>query len=130
MMISKLIIIPYVILIVFLPLFLIESSAAEITATPAITFKVEYDDNINFDSKDEIDDFSGSAIPGLKLNYLTELLEFNIYGELDVKRYLDKTDFDRTNQLYRFNSKYKMLERLNLLGEFEYRKDETIVVLA
>ena len=126
MMISKLIIIPYVILIVFLPLFLIESSAAEITATPAITFKVEYDDNINFDSKDEIDDFSGSAIPGLKLNYLTELLEFNIYGELDVKRYLDKTDFDRTNQLYGFDGKYQMLERLYLLGEFDYRKDETI----
>lgn len=116
---------PYVILILFFPLFLLDASAAEITATPSLILQVEYDDNINFDSRDEIDDFSGSAIPGLRFNYLTELLEFNIYGEVDVKRYYDETDFNRTNQLYGFDSKYIMLERLYLLGEFEFQKDET-----
>jgi hypothetical protein len=125
-MISKLTVMPYAILIVFFPLLLLDASAAEITATPSLNLKVEYDDNINFDSKDEIDDFSGSVIPGLRFNYLAELLEFNIYGEVDVKRYYDETNFNRTNQLYSFDSKYRMLERLYLLGEFEYRKDETI----
>jgi len=125
-MINKLTVLPYAILIFFFPPILFDASAAEITATPSLTLKVEYDDNINFDSKDEIDDFSGSAIPGLQLNYLTELLEFNAYGEVDVKRYYDETDFNRTNQLYGFDSKYKIIERLYFLGEFEYRKDETI----
>jgi hypothetical protein len=118
-------VLPYTILILFCPLFLLGASAAEIIATPSLSLEVEYDDNVNFDSKDEIDDFSGSAIPGLQLNYLTELIEFNAYGEVDVKRYYDETDFDRTNQLYGIDGKYQMLERLYLLGKFEFRKDET-----
>jgi len=125
-MISRLTISFYAILIVFFLFFLLEAFGSEITATPSLGLKVEYDDNIDFNRNNEIDDFSGSAIPGLQLNYLTELLEFNAYGEVDVKRYFDETDFNRTNQLYGFDSKYKMIERLNLLGEFEYRKDETI----
>ena len=64
-------------MILFLPIFLLDSSAAEITVTPSLSLKVEYDDNIDFNTKDEIDDFSGSAIPGLQFNYLAELLEFN-----------------------------------------------------
>jgi hypothetical protein len=115
----------YAILILFFPIFLLDSSAAETTATPSLSLKLEYDDNINFDEKDETGDFSGSAIPGLQFNYLTELLEFSAYAEVDFKRYLDETDFDRTNQLYGIDSKYQMLERLYFLGELEYRKDET-----
>ncbi len=106
-------------------LFKLEALAAEITITPSLSLKVEYDDNIDFNEKDEKDDFSGSIIPGFALNYETELLEFNAYGEVDFKRYLDETDFDRTNQLYGIDSKYQMLERLYILGEFEFRKDET-----
>jgi hypothetical protein len=118
-------ILPYAILILFFPIFLFDASAAEITTTPSLSLKVEYDDNVDFDRKDEKDDFSGSAIPGLEFNYLTELLEFNARGQVDFKRYLDETDFDRTNQLYGIDGKYQMLERLYFLGELEYRKDET-----
>jgi hypothetical protein len=99
--------------------------AAEITAIPSVSLKVEYDDNIDFNSKNEIDDFSGSIIPGLALTYKTELLELNAYGEADFKRYLEETDFDRINQLYGVDSKYQMLQRLYFIGEFKYRKDES-----
>ena len=124
-MVCKFSVLSYAILILFLPIFLLDSSAAEITVTPSLSLKVEYDDNIDFNTNDETDDFSGSAIPGLQFNYLAELLEFNAYGEVDFKRYYDETDFDRTNQLYGIDSKYQMLERLYFLGEFEFRKDET-----
>jgi hypothetical protein len=114
-----------ILILSFFVFFKIEALAAEITATPSLRLKVEYDDNIDFTSKDETGDFSGSAIPGLRFNYLTELLEFNAYGEVDFKRYFDETDFNRTNQLYGIDSKYQMLERLYFLGEFEFKKDET-----
>jgi len=122
----KFAVLPYAILILFLPLFLLDSSAAETTLTPSLSLKVEYDDNIDFDSNNEIDDFSGSAVPGLQFEYLTELLQFTAYGEVDFKHYYDETNFDRTNQLYGINSKYQMAERFYLLGKFEFRKDETI----
>jgi uncharacterized protein (PEP-CTERM system associated) len=122
---SKAMVLAYSILILFYPIFLINSFAAEITVTPTLGLKVEYDDNIDYNDKDETDDFSGSAIPGLRFNYLTDLLEFNAYGELDFKHYYDETDFDRTNQLYGVDGNYQMLERLYFLGGFEYRKDET-----
>jgi hypothetical protein len=105
---------------------LLNPSAAEITVIPYASLRVEYDDNIDFNEKNETGDFSGSAIPGLRFNYLTELLEFNAYGEVDFKRYFDETDFNRTNQLYGVDSKYQMLERLYLTGQFEFKKDETI----
>jgi hypothetical protein len=124
-MIRKFTVLPYAVLILFFSIFLLNSWAAEITLTPSLSLKVEYDDNIDFNTKDEIDDFSGNAIPRLQFNYLTELFEFNAYGEVDFKRYYDETNFDRTNQLYGMDGKYQMLERLNFLGEFEFRRDET-----
>jgi hypothetical protein len=125
-MISKSKVLLYAFLALFFYIFLLDASAAEITTTPSLSLKVEYDDNIDFNRNDEIDDFSGSAVPGFQLKYLTELFEFNANGEIDFKRYYDETDFDRVNHLYGVDSKYRMLERLYVLGEFEFRKDETI----
>ena len=41
------------------------SGANDLTVQPSIELRVEYDDNLDFDEKDEIDDFAGRAIPGV-----------------------------------------------------------------
>lgn len=102
------------------------SLAGELSVRPEIRLQGEYDDNIDWNQKDEIDDFSVSVIPQISLNYLTELLSLNLRGLVDVKRYIKETDFDRVNQLYGIDSEYQLSSRWSILGDFEFRRDETI----
>jgi hypothetical protein len=125
-MIDKFKVLAFLIFFIFILSYEYPVFAAEITVIPSVSLRVEYDDNIDFNSNNEIDDFSGSIIPGLAITSKTELLELSAYGELDFKRYYDETDFDRTNQLYGFDGRYQMLKRLYFLGNFSYRKDESI----
>jgi hypothetical protein len=103
------------------------SFANEVVFTPGIGLSAEYDDNIDFTSNsDEAkDDFSGSAIPEARLEYRTERLNLNSYARLNFKKYLSETDFDRTNQLYEFESEYQARQRWTLFGNYRFRRDET-----
>ena len=53
--------------------------AKDVTIVPAIELKTVYDDNLDFESKDEKDDFGANAIPSLALRYTSELLKFFIF---------------------------------------------------
>jgi hypothetical protein len=99
--------------------------AQEITLTPSFKLSTLYDDNLDFEPKNEKDSFGANAIPGLTLNYGSELLQFNLTGEVDVLKYFTETDFDRTNQFYGFDGKYQMAARWSFTGDFSYRRDET-----
>jgi hypothetical protein len=88
--------------------------------------KTVYDDNLDFDQKDEKDDFGINAIPGFALNYESELLLFSLFGELNIIKYFNETDFDRTNQLYGFDGQYLISSRWSFKGDFLYRRDESI----
>ena len=112
--------------IIFISILLpLRSTARDLTIVPELELRVEYDDNLDFDPKNEIDDFAGNAIPGLTLDYKTELLEVSLFGELDFLKYYDETDFDRTNQLYGFDGRYRVFSRWTLAGDFQYHRDET-----
>jgi len=100
--------------------------AQDVTLVPSLRISTLYDDNLDFDQKDEKDDFGANAVPSLSLSYATELLRFNITGEVDVIKYFSETDFDRTNQFYGLDGRYQMSPRWNLDGNLSYRKDETI----
>jgi hypothetical protein len=109
--------------------FPIDSGAKEVTVEPKLTLLSVYDDNLDFDSSDELDSFGANAIPGLTLTYASELLQFSLIGEVDVIKYFTETDFDRTNHLYGFDGQYQMSPRWRFAGDFEYRRDETIDTL-
>jgi hypothetical protein len=100
--------------------------AKDVTITPAIELKTVYDDNLDFESKDEKDSFGANAVPRLTLNYASELLQFSLIGEVDIIKYFTETDYDRTNQLYGIDGQYQMSPRWKFAGDFEYRRDETI----
>ena len=106
--------------------FYVQSWAKDVTITPSIVVSTLYDDNLNFDSKDEKDSFGANAVPSLTLEYASELLKFSLIGELDVTKYFTETDFDRTNQRYGIDGQYQMSPRWRSTGNFEYRRDETI----
>ena len=60
------------------------SMAAEVSLKPSLRLRVEYDDNIDFESSDEQDDFAGRGTPKLELNYQTELLNASLVGQVEV----------------------------------------------
>ena len=69
---------------------MLRSAARDLTIVPELELRVEYDDNLDFSPKNEIDDFAGNAIPGLTLDYKTEVLEGSLFGELDFLKYYDE----------------------------------------
>lgn len=104
------------------------SAAAEVSFVPGITLATEYEDNIDFNSNsnDAKDDFAGSAIPNARLRYRTERLDLNGNASLDFKKYLNDTEYDRTNQLYAIRTKYQAQPRWTLSGNYSFTRDETI----
>jgi hypothetical protein len=100
--------------------------AQDVTLTPSLRLTTLYDDNLDFEQKNEKDSFGANAVPGLTLDYASELLQFSLVGEVDVIKYFSETDFDRTNQLYGIDGQYQMSPRWRFTGDFEYRRDETI----
>lgn len=122
----KVVIFCYVSFFLSLLWFELPCKAMDFTIIPSIETRVVYDDNLDFDQKDEKDDFAGNAIPQLTLDYKTELLEVSLVSKLDFLKYYDETDFDRTNQLYGFDGRYRVFPRWTLAGNFEYQKDETV----
>ena len=100
--------------------------AQDVTLTPSLRLSTLYDDNLDFDQKDEKDSFGANVVPSLALSYASELLQFNITGEVDVIKYFSETDFDRTNQFYGLDGRYQMSPRWSFDGNLSYRKDETV----
>jgi hypothetical protein len=105
----------------------VASFAGEVVFVPVIRLITQYDDNIDFtkDSDDAVDDFAGRAIPEARLEYHTERLNLNGRARLDFKKYLNETDFDRTNQLYEVETEYQAHSRWTLSGNYGFRRDET-----
>ena len=112
-----------ILVLMFLPRLL---WAQEVTLTPSIKLSTVYDDNLNFDQKNEKSSFGANAVPGVTLSYASDLLQFNLIGGVDVLKYFTETDFDRTNQFYRLDGSYKMSPRWKFTGNSSYRRDETI----
>jgi hypothetical protein len=115
------------ILFFVLAMFTNTSTAGVVELTPGIRLAAEYDDNIDFtsDSSNADDDFSGSAIPSIRLRYTTERLDFMGRGEVDFKKYLNQTNFDRTNQFYEARTQYQAHQRWQLTGNYSFLRDET-----
>jgi hypothetical protein len=103
-----------------------QSWAQDFIIEPSLVSRVIYDDNVDFEAKDEQDDFAANLIPRLTLNHTTELLDLSLIGEVDILQYFNQTDFDRTNQLYGVDGRYLLFPRFAFAGNFQYRKDETI----
>jgi len=100
--------------------------ANEILVEPRLMVSGGYDDNIDFDEDDKIDDFGVSVRPSLNLGYGTELLKLKVVADIDYLMYLKEDDFNRLNQNYLFDGQYYLSSRWSLLGSFEFKSDETI----
>jgi hypothetical protein len=100
--------------------------AADVTLTPSIGLRGEYNDNIDFSRTSKKDDYIGTISPGLTFGYATDRLNFNARGILDVLRYSDHTEENTERQNYGLNASYQLFERLNIRANGSYVKDTTL----
>src|SRR5690606_7618782 len=82
-------------LIILFPLL---ASANDVTLVPSLRISGEYDDNVFFNSTDEVDDYLTIISPGLTFDYATELLNLQSLIVVDFLRYFDETELDTENQ--------------------------------
>ncbi len=101
--------------------------AGEVVFVPGLRLGAEYDDNIDFkrDSSDADSDFAGTAAPHASLAYNTERLNLIGEAEVDFKKYLHDTDYDRTNQSYQIETEFQAHRRWTLYGDYAFLRDET-----
>lgn len=100
--------------------------AADVTLTPSLSLKGEYDDNIDFSRTNKQDDYIGTVSPGLTFGYATDVLNFGARAAVDVVRYLDQTSKDNERQNYGLDASYLMTERLSIKAKGSYVKDTTL----
>lgn len=110
-------------LIILFPLL---ASANDVTLVPSLRISGEYDDNVFFNSTDEVDDYLTIISPGLTFDYATELLNLQSLIVVDFLRYFDETELDTENQRYDLNGRYQLASKWNIAGNFSYIKDTTL----
>jgi opacity protein-like surface antigen len=99
---------------------------ADTTWTPYMGLSAAYDDNIEFVSTNEMDDYLYLVRPGLKLEHIQEIARIDAEGDVLVRRYQDNDQFDDEIYNLRLNAKSDLSERLSLSGSYRFIKDTTL----
>lgn len=100
--------------------------AAEVSLSPSISIRGEYNDNIDFTRTFKIDDYLTRITPGLDAEYKTDRVFFKGHGALAVIRYLEEDRRNTEYHDYRITGAFKATERLTLEGRGSFTKDETL----
>jgi hypothetical protein len=99
------------------------AAAEERSLVPSLRLRQEYNDNIFFGSRDEIDDFRTIISPRLELGNRTERLNANLIGQLDGNLYADNTDLNAVDQLYSGGFGYRLTPRMGFGANAGYSRD-------
>lgn len=102
------------------------AAAAEVKVTPKITVGGSYDDNVLFSSTNKISSPIVNVRPRLDVDYKTLLSTYALEADVNVLRYLDESDLDRTNQYYKLSGDNQIKERWNTSFDLSYRQDTTL----
>jgi len=84
------------------------SDADEFKLIPSISVREEYNDNILYTSRDEIDDWITTVSPGLEVIQRTEQLDLNLSAIVSPIYYADHSDFDEVDQNYGARASYQI----------------------
>ena len=102
------------------------AGAADTTLTPRLTVSGSYDDNILLSAADKVSSPIVTVSPSILLNYETLRSNLSLLADLDILRYLDESDLDRTNQYYRFSADHRPTERWVTSINANFYKDTTL----
>ncbi|MBN1829486.1 MAG: hypothetical protein JW884_10135 [Deltaproteobacteria bacterium] len=99
---------------------------ADVTVTPSIGLKGEYNDNIDFTNVDAKDDWIGTIIPGLKLEYATPRFMLKTEGKVEIEQYLEETDNNTEKYNASVDMGYQYAGGSGIFGKAAFRRDTTL----
>jgi hypothetical protein len=97
--------------------------ADETQVTPSIAAQGQYNDNIFFDSTDELSDYLLRVTPGIALTNRTERLDSNLRLAFPINRYADLDELDAVDQQYSGGLRYRWSPRLATSLQAGYIRD-------
>lgn len=99
------------------------SYGADFWLMPSVGIRQEYNDNVFFDTSNEIDDYVTTLIGAVEVQQKTERLDLNVRGEVDPRFYADNAKLDAVDQSYRTRGSYRLTPKLSVSGSATYIKD-------
>lgn len=102
------------------------AGAADISFTPKLNLGAAYDDNIFMSENDKVDSTIFTVSPRVEVDYQTLLSDYTLTADLDILRYQDESDLDRTNQYYYLEGKNRFGERWETDLDLRFYRDTTL----
>ena len=97
--------------------------ADEFKLTPTIGVRESYNDNLFFNTRNEIDDYITRIFGGLDLSNRTQRLDLNLSAKADGLLYADNTDLNDVEQFYKAGIGYRFTEAVKLGVNGGYSQD-------
>lgn len=97
--------------------------AGEFKLVPSLAVTEEYNDNIFFEDRDEIEDWITTISPGLTLSHRTDQLDLNISARGDSIKYGQNDELNEFDQNYTGNLGYRISPRMSVSGNAGYTVD-------
>jgi hypothetical protein len=99
-------------------------AAFETEFTPSLSISETYDDNIDLDNTDEIDDWMTSISPGITLNIISQKNNFSLNYSPSFVRYKDYDENDTTRHALSFSSNMALSQHVNFNISDRYIKSD------
>jgi len=97
--------------------------ADETQVTPSIAVQGEYNDNIFFDSTNEIADYRFNITPGMTLTRRTERTDSSLRVSFPINRYADLDELNAVDQIYSGGLRYQWSPRIATSIQAGYIRD-------
>jgi len=81
---------------------------------PAMIYRLEYEDNIDFDTSNKLSDFNNHYVPSIDLSAHSPLFSFESNTKLDITEYINEKQYNCVDQFYDIRIGYTPSERLQL----------------
>ncbi len=117
---------PLVLSILFVCISALPLHSAEITVTPSVGLKGEYNDNVDFTETDRIDDYVGTVSPAVNFNYAVD--RFSLTSQAGGDFIFYARDAARNENRGRFNIDgiREIQERITFSANAGYARDSTL----
>lgn len=100
--------------------------SADWTVSPSVTTLEEYNDNILFSYKNELDDLVTYVRPRVEIRYGTDRLRLSWNSGVEAEKYLDYDEFDTIDHDHKVALSYGLSCTLGLRAGGYFREDTTL----